>query len=101
MIILKKKLLVLTLVLSGLALAADPLTIPADQPICRIYSLIQTIGTIVAVIMLAYSGFQLMSATDLVDRKKAKNMLMYTILGLVIIWLAPLIIQYITQSTTC
>ncbi len=95
-----KKLLILTFALTGLAVAAD-LAVPVDQPICRVYSLIKTIGSIVAVIMLAYSGFQLISSTDMADRATAKNIMLGTILGVIIIWLAPYVINYLTGNTSC
>ncbi|VVB70667.1 TrbC/VIRB2 family protein [uncultured archaeon] len=95
-----KKLLTLTLSLAGLAFAAD-LAVPVDQPICKVYSLIQTIASIIGVIMLAYSGFQLIASTDMADRQNAKNIMLGTIIGIVIIWLAPYVIGFLTGSGSC
>ncbi len=78
---------------------SNTIVITADQPLCKIYSLIKTLGSIIAVIMLAYAGFQLIYSTDMAGRSSAKNLLAGAIIGLVIIWLAPLLVKFLTGSS--
>lgn len=95
----KKTLAVLAiLALAGFA-AADPLVIPVDQPICRLYGLIQLFGTVAGVIAAAYAGFQLASSQDTNQRSNAKTMLTGVVLGLLIIWLAPLAVKNLVGAT--
>ncbi len=91
----KKQTLVVLALLSavGLAAAIDPLSISPDQPICRLYGMIQLFGTIVGVLVAAYSGFQLTSSSDNNERNNAKMMLSGVVVGLIIIWIAPLLVK--------
>ncbi len=79
--------------------AADPLVIPADQPICRLYGLIQLFGTVAGVLAAAYAGFQLASSQDTNQRSTAKSMLTGVVIGLLIIWLAPLAVKNLVGAT--
>ena len=57
----KLKELVPALALVGLV-AADTIVIPPDQPICRLYSLIQLLGTIGGVLVASYAGLHWLPA---------------------------------------
>lgn len=83
--------------LAGLV-SAD-LVIPTDQPICRLYGMIQVLGTIAGVLIAAYEGFVLASSNDIVERNSAKQLLGGVIIGLIIIWIAPLLIKSLTGAT--
>ena len=78
-----------------LVAAADIIVIPPDQPICRLYSLIQVFATIGGVIAAAYAGFILATSNDIAERSAGKRLLEGVILGLIIIWIAPLVVQYL------
>ena len=86
------------LLLAGLA-AAD-LVIPADQPICRLYGIIQVMGTIAGVIVAAYAGFILASSHEMEERNKSKMLIAGVVVGLIIIWLAPLIVQNLVGASS-
>lgn len=73
--------------------AADALTIPPDQPICRLYGMIQVLGTVAGVIVAAYAGFILTSSNEINERNNSKMLLTGVVLGLIIIWIAPLIVK--------
>ena len=92
----KNKMLLIGLtasVLAGFAAAADVITIPADQPICRLYSMIRLFGTIGGVLVAAYAGFQLATSHDMSERNNAKMLVSGVVLGLIIIWIAPLLVK--------
>lgn len=84
--------------LAGLAFA-DTITIPADQPICRLYGLIQTFGTAAGVLVAAYAGFILASSHEIEARNNSKLLLGGVVTGLVIIWLAPLVVKSLVGAT--
>jgi len=89
----KKKLLAAALLaLPGLAFAAS-FVIPPDQPICHLYSIIQVVGTIGGIIAAAYAGLSLATNHEPNERNNAKMLLMGVILGLIVIWMAPLLVQ--------
>ena len=86
--------------LLGLAsLAFADLVIPPDQPICRLYGLIQTFGTAAGVLVAAYSGFILASSNEMEERNKSKMLIAGVVTGLVIIWLAPLVVKSLVGAT--
>ncbi len=89
--------LLIGLAILGLC-AATPLTIPTNQPICNLYGIIQVVGTIVGVLAAAYAGFILASTHDMTQRNEAKALLCGVVIGLIIIWLAPLIVTNLVGS---
>ena len=82
------------LVLTGLAAASD-IVIPPDQPICKLYSLIQLFGTIGGIIAMSVAGFNLATSHDVNERNNAKTLISGSIIGLIIIWAAPLVVKYL------
>jgi type IV secretory pathway VirB2 component (pilin) len=85
------------LYLAGLAFA--DFTIPPDQPICRLYGMIQVFASIGAVISISYAGFVLLSSHDLIERNNAKMLLGGTLVGLMIVWLAPLVVKSLVGAS--
>ncbi len=81
------------LTLIGLAAAVDPLVIPPDQPVCRLYGMIQVFGTVAGVLVAAYAGFILTSSNEISERNQSKMLLTGVVLGLIIIWIAPLVVK--------
>ena len=75
------------------------LVIPLDQPICRLYGMIQVLGTVAGILVAAYAGFTLASTHELSQRNSAKGLLGGVIIGLAIIWLAPIIVNSLVDSS--
>ncbi len=92
------KRLVLGVLILGLSAAA--LTIPPDQPICNLYNILKVLGTVVGVLVAAYAGFILASSQELTERNGAKALLGGVVMGLIIIWLAPLLITNLVGSSS-
>ena len=66
------------------------------NPVLKIYNFAKYTATVIAVIVLLFAGITyIMSAGDPAKREKAKSMAMYVIVGLVVIWAAPLIVNFI------
>ncbi len=98
--------LVLTLMAVNLVTAVDfDQTISAEdkatfdkilEPVMKIYNLVKYIASVLAVVVLLFAGMTYMtSGSDPGKREKAKNMAMYVIIGLIVIWAAPLIVNFI------
>lgn len=107
----KKQLLALLAMISFLVMplvSADPFNqtiTPEDQatfdhilePVLKIYNLVKYAATFIAVMVLLFAGVNyIMSGSDPKKRENAKSMIMYVVLGLAIIWAAPLAVQFIT-----
>ena len=66
------------------------------QPIQAIYDLVKYAVTIIAGLVLVFAGITyIMSGSDPGKREQAKNMIMYVIIGLAVIWAAPLIVKLV------
>jgi len=65
-------------------------------PILNLYELVQYSATSIAILMLVVSGVRyIMSGSDHIARDKAKQSAANVVVGLVIIWAAPFVIEYI------
>jgi len=67
------------------------------EPVMKIYSFVKYSATALAVLFLIFAGITfIMSGNDQAKREQAKMMGTYIIVGLIIIWVAPLIVGYLT-----
>ena len=63
------------------------------EPVMKIYNFIKYIASVIAAIFLLYAGVTYMSSgQDPKKRDQAKNIATYVIIGLIIIWAAPIIV---------
>lgn len=81
-----------------LGLAFAPLEIPPDQPICRLYGMIQVLGTVAGVLAAAYAGFILATSHEINEKNMGKQLLASVIIGLIIIWIAPLLVRNLVDA---
>ncbi len=86
----------LVLLMAGLCFA--DLVIPPDQPICRLYGMIQILGTVAGILVAAYAGFILASSHEIMEKNSAKTLLGGVMIGLIIIWIAPLLVKNLVNS---
>lgn len=65
------------------------------QPVMKIYNFIKYIASAIAVICLLFAGITYMtSGSDPRKRENAKSMATYVVIGLLVIWAAPLIVEF-------
>jgi len=66
------------------------------EPVMKVYNLVKYIASVIAVVILLFAGITYMTAgSDPGKREKAKNMAMYVIIGLFVIWAAPMVVNFI------
>lgn len=66
------------------------------KPIQAIYDLVKYAVTIIAGLILLFAGITyITSGADAGKRERAKNMVMYVIIGLAVIWAAPFIVKLV------
>ena len=76
---------------------AETTTAEITAPLTKILQLVQAIVSIVAVIAITIGGARYMFSGDNIQaREGAKNMLSYAIVGLVVIWIAPFLVSYLS-----
>lgn len=66
------------------------------EPVMKVYNLVKYVASVIAVVILLFAGITYMtSGADPGKREKAKNMAMYVVIGLFVIWAAPLVVNFI------
>ena len=66
------------------------------QPIRAIYDLVKYAVTIIAGLVLLFAGITYISSgSNPGKREQAKNMIMYVLIGLAVIWAAPLLVNLV------
>ncbi len=66
------------------------------EPIMKVYNLVKYSATVLAVIVLLFAGVSYMiSGDNPAKREQAKSMITYVVIGLIVIWIAPLLVNFI------
>ncbi len=90
---------VLLLSTFGAAQSVPPVGNPTTitEPINKIYDLVKTVISVLGALALTFAGATYMlSGSNIQNREAAKSMASYTVVGLVLVWVAPLIVSYLT-----
>ena len=66
------------------------------EPVMKVYSLVKYGASVIAVLVLLFAGINYMtSGADPKKREHSKNMAMYVVVGLLVIWAAPTVVNFI------
>jgi len=64
------------------------------EPVWKIYNFIKYIATAIAAIFMVFAGIQFMlSGNDMGKRESAKNTIAFVVVGMLVIWAAPYLVQ--------
>ena len=65
-------------------------------PVMKIYNFIKYAATVAGVLMLVFAGITFVTAGgEQAKKERAKHMGIGVVVGLIVIWVAPLVVQYI------
>lgn len=66
------------------------------DPVMKIYNFVKYAATVLAVMFFLFSGVTFItSGNDQAKRESAKMMATYIVIGLIVIWMAPLVVNYL------
>ncbi len=69
------------------------------KPLTVVYDLVKYAATLIAGLVMLFAGITyIASGSDPGKREKAKGMVMYVIIGLIVIWAAPFVVDLILGS---
>ncbi|MDD3159991.1 MAG: pilin [Candidatus ainarchaeum sp.] len=92
-----KKIILLTILLLSLNIVFATTINDITAPITKIYDLLKAVISIIGIIALTIAGAVYMfSGTNIQNRENAKNMVSYALVGLVLVWVAPFMVLYLT-----
>jgi len=64
------------------------------QPVWKIYNFVKYIATAIATLFIVFAGIQFMaSGNDIGKRDSAKNTIAFVVVGMIVIWAAPFLVQ--------
>ncbi len=70
------------------------------EPINKIYDLIKNVVSVLGIIAITIAAaIYMFSGSNIQSRENAKAMVTYSIIGLVLVWVAPLVVNYLTVAT--
>ena len=65
------------------------------EPIMKVYNFVKYAATVLAVLFMLFAGVSfIVNARDQAKRDQSKSMMLYIIVGLIVIWVAPLVVQF-------
>jgi len=65
-------------------------------PVMKVYNTIKYTATVIGVLMFVFAGITfVMSGGERAKKDRAKNMAVGVVIGLMIIWVAPLIVKFV------
>jgi len=68
------------------------------EPVMKIYNLIKYSATVIAVMVFLFAGVTyMMAGSNPAKREQAKNMVTYVVVGLIVIWVAPFVVNFIVN----
>ena len=78
--------------------AADADLDKIKEPLNRVYSVVQALVSVVGVIVISFAGFKFMvSGENVQARESSKQMLSYAVVGLMVVWMAPFLVNYLVS----
>ena len=67
------------------------------EPVNKIKDLVISLVSALAIIIIIFAGVKFMvSGENIQARENAKSMLTYSVIGLVVVWVAPLLVAFLT-----
>jgi flagellar basal body-associated protein FliL len=85
------------ILLSGAVFAQSGDLEDITEPISKIYDLVKSVVSWLGIIAITVAGaIYMFSGNNLQTRESAKSMVSYSVVGLVLVWIAPLVVNYLT-----
>jgi len=86
----------MSIVLVSAATSSQSLFEEILEPLTTIYNFVKYAATVIAGLIMLFAGITyITSGSDPGKREKAKSMIMYVIIGLIVIWAAPFVVELV------
>ena len=88
---------ILILMLAQFVFAQESNVNDIVAPITKIYNLVKGVVSVLGIIAITVAGaYYMFSGSNIQARENAKSMVAYSVVGLVLVWVAPILVNFLT-----
>ena len=66
------------------------------EPVMKVYNFVKYSASVLALLFLIFAAISMFSTDNPMEKDNAKSKVMYIVVGLIVIWVAPLVVNYLT-----
>ena len=68
------------------------------EPVMKVYNFVKYSASVLALLFLIFAAITMFVNDNPMEKDKAKSKMMYIVVGLIVIWIAPIAINYLTAT---
>ena len=68
------------------------------EPVMKVYNFVKYASSVLALLFIIFAAVQMFINNNPSEKEQAKAKVMYIVIGLGLIWVAPIIVNYLTAS---
>ena len=68
------------------------------EPVMKVYNFVKYAASVLALLFLVFAAISMFTNDNPMEKDKAKSKVMYIVVGLIVIWIAPIVVNYLTAS---
>ncbi|MBI2148971.1 hypothetical protein HYU23_04780 [Candidatus Woesearchaeota archaeon] len=66
------------------------------EPVMKVYNFVKYSASVLALLFLIFAAISMFTNDNPMEKDKAKSKMMYIVVGLIVIWIAPIAVNYLT-----
>ena len=66
------------------------------EPVMKVYNFVKYSASVLALLFLIFAAISMFTNDNPMEKDKAKTRVMYIVVGLIVIWIAPIAVNYLT-----
>lgn len=66
------------------------------EPVMKVYNFVKYAASVLALLFLVFAAISMFSTDNPMEKDKSKSKVMYVVVGLIVIWIAPIVVNYLT-----
>ena len=66
------------------------------EPVMKVYNFVKYSASVLALLFLIFAAISMFTNDNPMEKDKAKSKIMYIVVGLIVIWIAPISVNYFT-----
>ena len=68
------------------------------EPVMKVYNFVKYGASVLALLLLVFAAISMFASDNPMEKEKAKTRTMYIVIGMIVIWVAPIVVNYLTAS---